>query len=104
MIQIIENNKHLEELKINTPYSLSTDLFNDSDEYPASISLVSPSCGSCTVARVDKILIQPKEKVQLHYTFTPNSTGFNSKRVNITYTQNGISNTVTFNFNANVEP
>lgn len=100
-MEIIENNKHLGELKINTPYSFSTDLFNNS-EGVINITAISPLCGSCTVARVDKTIVEPKETIKLIYTFTPNSTGYNSKRININYSGNNVNEIITFNFSAEV--
>lgn len=100
-MDIIENNKQLGELKVNTPYAFHSKLVNDS-ENDVAITLISPSCGSCTVAHVEKTNLSPNDSADLVYTFTPNSTGFNSKRINVTYTELNISYTVTFNFSAQV--
>ena len=99
-LSLIERTE-LGKLKFGVPHSFSVDLKNES-EHNITITSLTPSCGACTTARIDRSIILSGETLKVHLIFTPGSTGNLVKAVNIYYELNGRSHSTHIKFAANV--
>jgi hypothetical protein len=101
MLRFKEKSKNLGNIAVKSVNHFEVELFNDAPT-TMEITDVKPGCGSCTVARVASAIIPAGGKTTLKATFTPESEGFNSKRITISYkVLETVSKTV-FTFTAQV--
>lgn len=101
MLRLEYDNKDLGLVSLNQPKTFSVKLFNDGD-VDVQVIRVKPECGACTVSRVSSATIPAHSSVDVISTFTPQSTGYNAKRITITYQESGVTSTLTLRFKAQV--
>ena len=79
--------KNLGTLKIATPHTFSY-IFT-AGEFPVEFTQIAAGCGSCTIANIAKKAIVADESIELKVTFTPNGIGEQTKKITVTYTEDG---------------
>lgn len=60
-------------------------LITNSGPTPIKIDKLVVGCGSCTKAQITKTNIEPNEEVPINVTFTPGSTGQQTKHITVRY-------------------
>jgi len=77
---------YLGDLKFGSPYSFKFIVKNASSQ-PIKINKLVVGCGSCTTAATTKSNLLPGETSNIDVTFTPGSTGAQSKNVSVDYSE-----------------
>lgn len=84
MLTTFQQEISLGELKYGQPKDFTFDIQNESDK-PIMVQKVVLSCGSCTKASINKQKIEPNGSAMVNATFTPGSTGIQSKKISVVY-------------------
>lgn len=79
-----EPSRSLGKLKYGKPTNFLFQVQNQGTS-PIKIDKLVVGCGSCTKAKIQKTLLQPEETVNVDVTFTPGSTGLQTKHITIRY-------------------
>lgn len=84
MLQVDDPIKMLGTVRFGVPVNFKYRITN---KYSVVVSIekLVVECASCTKASIDKWDLQPGEFVDVLVTFTPGSTGFQSKKINVIY-------------------
>lgn len=88
---------NLGKLKFGMPYNFTYTITNTGSN-PVVIDKLSVGCSSCTKAHTDTAAISPGNSTIIHVTFTPGSTGMQSKNIVVNYG----SDTLRLDFKAEV--
>jgi hypothetical protein len=74
----------LGKLNLGQSYNFSYTLNNNGTTTETITNLIA-GCGSCTTASTNKTEVKPGESTLINVTFTPNSTGLQTKKVRVVY-------------------
>jgi len=94
MIQVNKTEIDLGKVKLGQPNNFSYTLTNNG-ERTANVIEINPGCGSCTSAYFENPLL-PGQSKDLKVVFTPKSTGYNIKTINLKTDQGGDSIRLSF--------
>lgn len=84
MLTAFKEEINLGNIRFGQPYDFVYEVENDSNE-EIRVQKVVLSCGSCTKASINKQKIEPKGSAMVNATFTPGSTGVQSKKISVVY-------------------
>lgn len=84
MLEAIEQNKQLGELKFGKEYNFYYIITN---RYPTPVTIVNlhVGCTSCTTAQIDKSVIAPGDQAKITVRYTPGSTGIALKSIDVAH-------------------
>ena len=104
MITVLDNNRNIGISQMGITREVKFTIQNTYDS-KYMISDLKPGCGSCTTAKVDSGELQSLGSVILTAMFTPNSQGYNDKKVDVYLTNysTGERTSVTARFNSLVQ-
>jgi hypothetical protein len=88
MLTATQSEINLGHLKFGEPYNFHYTLKNVSDQ-EITITRLIVGCSACTTAHVTNPIVAPGGTVDVSATFTPGSTGLNSKSIDVAYTSGG---------------
>lgn len=89
MLTAIEPTKNLGKLKYGKPSGFNFQIKNQSGR-EIKINKIVVGCGSCTKASTTKEILQPGEDGIINVTFTPGSTGNQTKHISVRYDESQV--------------
>lgn len=84
MLNVNQHDINLGTLKFGVPHHFKYIITNNYNKKVIIDRLVL-GCKSCTVATIEKNIIEPNESTNINVVFTPGSTGINTKKISIVY-------------------
>lgn len=98
MLQTNQQKKDLGSLKFGQPYTFFYEITNPTST-PVTVTKLVMGCNSCTKAFIENNIIPPNSSTKINVTFTPGSTGLQSKYIDVLYSGQSLS----LKFTAKVE-